>query len=157
MESSVRCGCAGVNEVGRHRKIRTFVDSGVLIAAARGDNEQSERAFSILDDPAREFVSSEFVKLECLPKSVYNRRFHEAEFYNEFFSNATIVPLTAELVQLAFFEAKEYGLSAIDALNVAAAIKGQADELVTTEKPSKPIHRTASVKVRTIHPAGDLD
>lgn len=155
MVLNARCGCVGVNDVGGRRRIRTFVDSGVLIAAARGNDEQSERALRILDDPAREFVSSEFVKLECLPKCIFHGRFSEAEFYNEFFSNVTIVPFTAELVELAFCKAKEYGLSAVDALHVAAAIKGEADELVTTERTSSPIHRTTSVKVRTIHPTGD--
>lgn len=52
---------------------RTFIDSGVLIAAARGRSEQSKRAMQILDDPSREFVSSPFVKLEILPKAIFNK------------------------------------------------------------------------------------
>jgi len=32
-----------------------------------------------------------------------------------------------------------YGLAAMDALHVAAALQIQADELITTEKPTKPI------------------
>ncbi len=39
-------------------KIRTFVDSGVLITAARGSGESANDALAILDDPDREFVSS---------------------------------------------------------------------------------------------------
>jgi hypothetical protein len=54
--------------------IKTFIDSGVLIAAARGQGAISLRAVEILDDPNREFVSSPFLKLEVLPKAIYNQR-----------------------------------------------------------------------------------
>jgi predicted nucleic acid-binding protein len=56
---------------------RTFIDSDVLIAAARGRSEQSKMAMQILDDPSREFVSSPFVKLEVLPKAIFNKKRHE--------------------------------------------------------------------------------
>jgi hypothetical protein len=45
---------------------------GVLIAAARGTTEVSARAMAIFDDPARSFASSEFIRLEVLPKSLFN-------------------------------------------------------------------------------------
>ncbi|BAU08518.1 hypothetical protein FIS3754_44660 [Fischerella sp. NIES-3754] len=35
--------------------IRTFIDAGVLIAAARGVGIVAERALTILEDPNREF------------------------------------------------------------------------------------------------------
>lgn len=47
---------------------RTFLDSGVLMAAARGTDDTALLALQILDDPDRKFVSSFFVKLEVLPK-----------------------------------------------------------------------------------------
>ena len=65
--------------------IITFVDAGVLIAAARGITEVSAQAMAILDDPDRSFASSEFVRLEVLPKALFNRKSDEAEFYFEFF------------------------------------------------------------------------
>ncbi|HEY6141146.1 MAG TPA: hypothetical protein VI670_25605 [Thermoanaerobaculia bacterium] len=40
----------------------TFVDAGVLIAAARGGNIQAGRAMDILDDPERQFASSPFLR-----------------------------------------------------------------------------------------------
>jgi predicted nucleic acid-binding protein len=43
-----------------------------------------------------------------------------------------------------------YGLSAVDALNVAAAISLKADEFVTTEKPSKPMYRVPNLRFVTI-------
>ncbi|HXH39143.1 MAG TPA: hypothetical protein VNN08_10990 [Thermoanaerobaculia bacterium] len=42
----------------------TFVDAGVLIAAARGGNIQAGRAMEISDDPEREFAASPFLLLE---------------------------------------------------------------------------------------------
>lgn len=45
-------------------------------------------------------------------------------------------------------EAVKSGLSAMDALHVAAAYLGQADELVTTERPEKPLFRTMLIKVK---------
>lgn len=41
---------------------RTFIDSGVLIVAARGEGAIAERALAILEDPNREFASSVFLK-----------------------------------------------------------------------------------------------
>jgi predicted nucleic acid-binding protein len=49
--------------------------------------------------------------------------------------------------QTADAAARQYGLSAMDALHVAAAYLLGADELVTTERPSKPIYRNGLVKV----------
>lgn len=37
---------------------RTFIDSGVLIAATRGEGAIAERALAILVDPNREFAAS---------------------------------------------------------------------------------------------------
>ena len=65
---------------------RTFVDSGVLIAALRGRPDIAVRAMEILDDADREFASSVFVKLEVLPKAFYLKRRHEVQFYTEFFN-----------------------------------------------------------------------
>ena len=53
---------------------RTFIDAGVLIAAARGKDAPSMSALEILDDQSREFVSSPFVELEVIPKAIYNRK-----------------------------------------------------------------------------------
>jgi hypothetical protein len=44
--------------------IITFVDAGMLIAAARGRSAISAEAIAILDDPERSFASSEFIRLE---------------------------------------------------------------------------------------------
>ncbi|MEH2382423.1 MAG: hypothetical protein V7K27_26645 [Nostoc sp.] len=67
----------------------SFIDSGVLVAAARSVGELSEKALSILEDSEREFADSVFVKLEVIPKAISNRQTKESEFYETFFSSIT--------------------------------------------------------------------
>jgi len=129
----------------------TFVDSGVLIAAARGSHPLQRRAIHILDDPARAFASSGIVKLEVLPKATYHRKEPEVQFYNAFFAAVSRwAEVDERLVQRALVEANRYGLGARDALHVAGALLVGAEELVTLEKPSKPIHRPQGIRVVAI-------
>lgn len=129
-------------------KKKTYLDAGVLIAAVRGRNEVAVRAMQVLDDPEREFVSSTFLRLEVLPKAVYGKRQAEIEFYETFFAAVRRWAKTlTRIVEEARQHANTHGLSAMDALHVAAAIAIGADELVTTEKLEKPIHRVTEVKV----------
>jgi predicted nucleic acid-binding protein len=131
---------------------RTFLDSGVLIAAARGTDDTALLALQILDDPDRKFVSSVLVKLEVLPKAIYNGFKEEAAFYQSFFENDVEiwVSLSDELAELAQQQAEKFGLSALDSLHVAAAISAGADEFVTTEKPGKPMHRIKEFRIISI-------
>ena len=132
---------------------RTFVDAGVLIAAARGGNVQAARAMEILDDPEREFAASPFLRLEVLPQALFNKRVAEAEFYEAFF--ATVSHWATDLAavaEIAMREASTNGVEAMDALHIAAAACVGASELITTEKPSRSIHRARAVKVVTIYP-----
>ncbi len=129
----------------------TFIDAGVLVTAARGVEEISETSLKILADSEREFASSEFVKLEVLPKAFYNRQTAEAEFYETFFSGVTYWASNLEqIVRDGYRMACQYGLAAVDALHVAAALSVGAEELVTTEKSTKPMHRIKSIRVISI-------
>ena len=129
----------------------TFVDAGVLIAAARGNNKLALKAMAVLDDPDRQFVSSKFVQLEILPKAIYHKNTAEANFYEIFFDSVhTWVAVSEKLLEEAHRLACESGLSAIDALHVAAAISVNADELITTEKSDKPIHKILQLKTTSI-------
>lgn len=67
----------------------TFVDAGVLIAAARGGNVQATRAMNILGDPDREFAASPFLRLEVLPRAIFNNRETETALYEAFFPTVT--------------------------------------------------------------------
>lgn len=128
--------------------IRTYVDAGILIAGFRSGGAASGSALDVLGDPDREFVGSVFLRLEVLPKAAYHRNEDELAFYEAFFRRvvAWAVPMT-EVIERAEWEAARYGLNALDALHVAAAVLLGAEELVTTEGPRKPIHRTTSVRV----------
>ena len=68
--------------------IRTFLDSGVLIAAARSLDRDGERALKFLDDPSRVFLTSPFVHLEVVPKAIFFKKRLERSFYDRYFTNA---------------------------------------------------------------------
>lgn len=130
---------------------RTYVDSGVLIWAARGHPPNAQRAFEILDDPGRSFASSTFVKLEVIPEATYPAQWDEVAFYEEFFKRTEAwVDASDNLAQAALSQALQHGLSAMDALHVASALAAQADELVTAERVTKPIHRVSEIRVIAI-------
>jgi predicted nucleic acid-binding protein len=129
-------------------RVRTFVDSGVLIAAFQALGEVSQRALAVLADPDRDFVSSDFVRLEVLPKPVCYGRVRECQFYEAFFRSVKrTVSASRTLVAEAEAQAKLWGLSAIDALHVAAAARGRCTEFITIEVPTKPLFRVTGLKI----------
>lgn len=77
----------------------------------------------ILDDANREFFASVFVRLETLPKAFYQQQQEETSFYERYF---TAVNIWAEdlnqIVRIAHEVASRYGLAAMDALHIAAAL-----------------------------------
>jgi len=133
--------------------ILTFVDAGVLIAAARGTGSGAQSALQVLRDPNREFASSLFLKLEVLPKAIYNQRTAEAEFYEAYFDSVTYWASDIEqIIETAYRESVQSGLGAMDALHVAAAVSVGAVELLTYEKPEKSIYRTKLIQVICVRP-----
>lgn len=132
--------------------IRTYVDSGVLIAAARGSGKLGQRALEIISDTAsREFISSEYVRFETVPKPTYFSRSAEVRFYEEFFSSAVRwFSFDATHLSEAFDEACTSGLSSTDAVHVVLAALAGCQELVTSEKRTSAIHRTNRVRVVSI-------
>ena len=128
--------------------IRTYLDSGVLIGRVKGTPDIVDAVDRLIRDPNRVFVSSPFVRLEVLPKAIFLNRRIEVAFYSRFFARVAAWAEPTELVvNLAEQEAQRFGLSAMDALHVAAATLLHADQLITTEGPRKLIHRTVSVSV----------
>jgi predicted nucleic acid-binding protein len=127
--------------------LRTFLDAGVLIAAARSAGVDRERALRVLDDPGRIFLTSAFVYLEVIPKTVFFDRPLERTFYERYFSNAVWFTDLKRIETTARHEAAKCGLGAMDALHLAAAHLSRADEFVTTEKPEKAVHRCELIKV----------
>ncbi len=129
----------------------TYLDSGVLIAASSGDPPAIRRALPVLEDSDRTFVMSVFLRLELLPKTIYHRNRPDVAFDEDFFSrvSAWAEPID-HIVGVAERVAAQYGLNALDALHVAAAMALNADEFVTTEGPRKPVHLVQDVKVVAI-------
>ena len=130
---------------------RTYIDSGVLIAAARGKESCYARALGILSDAAREFVCSDYVKMETVPKPTYFGYVQEVRFYEEFFlSVKTWLTFDKSHLDEAYKEACVSGLSSLDAVHVVLASLTGCDELVTSEKSVSAIHRTKKVSVVSI-------
>jgi predicted nucleic acid-binding protein len=127
---------------------RTFLDSGVLLAAYKTERSDSDLALGIFEDGNRELVTSDLVRLEIIPQAAYHKQKDEVEFLETCLSFAKVVaPTDQQLVASAEQFASRYGLHAIDALHVAAAIATGCVELITTERPTKPLFRTSEIRV----------
>ncbi|MGD0757789.1 MAG: type II toxin-antitoxin system VapC family toxin [Candidatus Sulfotelmatobacter sp.] len=133
----------------------TYIDSGVLIFAARGTTDAAALALPFLGDPNREYVTSDYVRLEVLPKATFHERTAEVAFYNLFFTTTTrSIPTSEALLQYALEEACKTGIHGLDAVHIACAVFAGAQEFITSEKTNRPIHRTKLVKVVSIFPGG---
>jgi len=140
-------------EKGRRRgKLKTtFVDSGLLLAVAKGEDDVYEEALAVLDDPEREFVSSVYVQLEVLPMASWLGRDEQVESYEAYFASVSRwVSSSPALSEQALRLGRTHGLTAVDALHVAAA-GAEGAEMVTQEKPTKPMFRVTSITVTSIH------
>lgn len=126
---------------------RTFLDAGILIAAVRGREEEAARALAILEDPARSFLTSDFLRMEVLPKAIYHQRPAEVALYERYFSKARLIPVSAALVVQAYTETCTFGLSALDALHVTVAKTNGAAEFITTESPTTPLFRVTGIVI----------
>jgi predicted nucleic acid-binding protein len=130
--------------------LKTFLDAGVLLTAWRG--RDAEAALAVMEDPRRQFYTSQLVKLELLPKPSFFKQEAEVEFYETHFQAVKgEEPLTPELGEKADELARRYGIAAVDALHLAAAIRQGAAEFITAEKPGKPLFRVTGITVRSIH------
>lgn len=129
---------------------RTFIDSGVLIAAATGRDVLLVRALAVLNAPDREFITNVFVRMEVLPKAVYFRRQDEVAFYETFFASAQFAPFSEALMAQAHSEACRAGLRALDALHIAAAKASGAEEFITTERPTMALFRVIGITITSL-------
>ncbi len=131
-------------------KQRKYLDTGVLIAAIRGDLPLQQAAFNVINDPDCSFFITDFLKLELLPKAVFNGKLTEADFYRGYFETAECVELSSDLVEKALNLACQHGLSAIDALHIQSAVSCSATEFITTEKNTKPFFNVVVNGLRVI-------
>lgn len=122
-------------------KIITFADSSVLINALVGRNPARKlRALVTLGDQRREFVATRFLQLEVLPVPSRYQRQRELRFYQQYFSRVAHWLDEEPLLQPALDLACQYGLGAMDALHLAAAMSLNA-EFISAERPTKPLYQ----------------
>ena len=127
--------------------IRTFLDSGVLITAFKGQLSPGGPAIAVLKDPNRIFLSSPYVHFEVCPKALFHKQRAEYAFYQRYFEQAVMARSLKALLTLAVEEAARSGVGPMDALHLAAAHLLKADEFVTTERPGKSLYRSALIKI----------
>jgi predicted nucleic acid-binding protein len=133
-------------------KTLTFLDSNVLIAAATGRFNYSTVALTVISDPAREFASSPFVRLETVPKATFHRKKDEVSFYEDYFNACAawdddFVDLVGEAERVG----GKFGLNMGDALHVAAALRLGAADFVTGERPTSPLKFVTGIQVLSIY------
>jgi len=136
---------------------RTYVDSGVLIAAACGGGRLGECALAVLQDSAREFVSSDYIKMKF---------FRSQSTSGGERKSSSITPISQGFpIWLNFRcvtpsgcleEACRSGLQSYDAIHIAVAAIGGCDELITTEKPTSAIHRASLIRVCPSIPSREM-
>ena len=130
----------------------TYLDANVLIAAFQGHSDIAFRALEVLDDSERQFVVSDYLRLEVLPKPTFLKRHEEVQFMQTFLEEAVEdVPSSQEMTGLAVSLASRYDMTPIDALHVGAAVTADADEIITIEKATKPMCRVQEIKVVSLH------
>lgn len=129
--------------------MRTFLDSDVLIAAFQGRAEISDTAFAIIRDTTRQFVASDFLALELLPKPTFFRNDDEVAFYREYLSRVvTTVPTTPQRIAEAANLGERFGLAGPDAIHASAAIKESVQEFVTAERATSPLCQIPPTELR---------
>ena len=122
--------------------IRTFLDANVLITAFKGEGAAASKALDIIANAERDFVISDVLRLEVIPKATFEGQVEEREFYERFFALALEdVPITKERTVGAIDMANQYGLNAVDALHIEVARSADVLEFLTFEKPTKPFFR----------------
>jgi len=132
-------------------KKKTFLDANVLIAAFQGQPEISKKALMLLDDPEREFIITDYLKLELIPKPKFYSRHEEVKFMEAFFESAcenlsTSPTLTLQAIEIA----STYDVHPLDALHASAAIQARVDEFITLEKPNKPFFRIDNLTIKSL-------
>jgi predicted nucleic acid-binding protein len=133
---------------------RSYIDASLIIDAVSHElTAQKRHAVAVLDDTGRDFITSDYVWLETLPKMQYQKMREQIHAAGLFFQHADFVQSNEAIIAKAKQLAAAYGLAAIDALHAACAIAGGADELITCEKPTKPFFRIPPdvLKVVSIH------
>ena len=131
---------------------RSYIDTNVWIAVAQGRADAAARALTVLDDPNRDVLFSDFVRLESLPKPRFNRRQVEVDALNALFELAYELPVALpEIASRAIEVAATHDVQPMDALHLSVALYHGADEFVTLEQPTKPMFRVTALQVTSLY------
>jgi predicted nucleic acid-binding protein len=132
--------------------IRTYVDASVIIVGfiANDLDRRTQVAHKFFQTPDRLIIVSDFLWLEVMPNSLYYKRDDRVAYINKIFERSEKISSNQTIIDKAISLATIYGLGAMDALHVASAIAGKADELVTFEKSTKPFFRIPSSEIRIV-------
>jgi len=130
----------------------SFMDAGVLIQVVRGNEAISETTLDVIYAADRKLASSFYLMLEVLPKSQFNKRTDEIEFYQSYSTLVSVWATDWEAIHKeAERQARLYGLNAMDALHIAAALSVGADEFVTVEREGKSLFRTPDIRIVSVY------
>lgn len=131
------------------RRVRTFIDAGVIITALDTRSSAAERAFDIITDPDRETVVSSFLELELLPSAIERGDTAQVLFLRNFFAAADYrIRVDEAFLRQAIAEATTIrGIQALDVLHLTAAKAAGATEFITTERPTKPLYKVSGIRV----------
>ena len=133
------------------RRILTYADACLLMAAFRNKSERDWAAAEILADERRDFVVSAPLWLELMPKPLFYKRTEEADFYADFFGRAQQrLSWNAATLRRAHALASTYGLAAMDAIHIACALEAGADQFISAENSTKPMFAVQEMPVLTI-------
>lgn len=130
--------------------MKSFVDANVIILAANNKGEDGRAALEYLAREDREWLTSPFVELEVKPKPVRLGEREEVEFIDAFLGKCRSISNLEKIVRLAYQEMTVNNVKVVDALHLAAAHVGGADEFVTFESFNQPMHKTRLVKIRRL-------
>ena len=131
----------------------TYVDSNVLINAASGEASLMDRALAIIEDTNRTFLWSNYLKLEVVPKPIFNGYPNQVDFFLNFFGVAQFIPSSDALIEDAQELAAKYDLAPMDAIHIACAKSAHAAEFLTFENPCKPFFNlpAATLKITSLY------
>lgn len=117
---------------------KTYLDTGVLISAYRGDEDTSSRAMSIIADEERTFVVSDILALECISPPAREGHQGQVDFCQEFFARSEHASVGDAITRWAVDVLSRHCISPMDLLHVAIAVESKVDDFVTTEATTKP-------------------
>lgn len=127
-------------------KVRTAIDTNLLIAAWSAKGSRYAQALGVLEAPNRQLIVSDALWLEVMPKATFHHQEAECRFYESVFDQAENRSWSSAIVEDAKTLASNYGLATMDAIHLAIAIDAQADEFISGEKPTKPMFRVGEIR-----------